>query len=356
MTESQENDICNFIKENREKKKATGTKSVICNAGKINPKFEEKSLKTKLMWCYQFIKRNGFSIRRVSHIGQSIPEYMNTLKDSFVKEVILKRKKMNIPYDDDYTIINMDETPYYLIMGIDTTLEFTGKKNVDILSSGLNPYRVSVILAVVGNGLKLPSLLILKGEPWKTIEKELRGLPYVRDKSMFIYSQRDGWCTSYIFKEWIKEIFIPYEKEYCDKCLLILDKASGHISNESLSFLEQKNINFVLITAGMTPICQPLDIAVNKVFKDNVKLLFEKERLYLDRLNNQIKLKQARLNFVEYIYKVWYNDLIINKEIIVNGFKKEGIINIFYKASEEEKISNLYSFDLYNDLGNELKI
>ena len=29
----------------------------------------------------------------------------------------------------------------------------------------------------------------------------------------------------------------------------------------------------------MTPICQPLDIVANKVFKDYVKLLFEKERL-----------------------------------------------------------------------------
>ena len=77
------------------------------------------------MWCYRFIKRNGFSIHRVSHIEQSIPEDMNTLKDSFVKEVILKRKKMNIPYDDDYTIINMDETPWYLEMGFDITLEFT---------------------------------------------------------------------------------------------------------------------------------------------------------------------------------------------------------------------------------------
>ena len=73
------------------------------------------------------------------------------------------------------------------------------------------------------------------------------------------------------FKEWIKEIFIPYEKEYGDKCLLLLDKASGHILKDSLSFLEEKNINYVLIPAGMTPICQPLDIAVNKVFKDNVK-------------------------------------------------------------------------------------
>ena len=61
-------------------------------------------------------------------------------------------------------------------------------------------------------------------------------------------------------------------------------------------------------------------------------------------------LKQARLNLVEYIFKVWYNDLIISKEIIVNGLKKAGIIKILYKASEEEKISNLYTFDLYNDI------
>ena len=152
------------------------------------------------MWCYRFIKRNGFSIRRVSHIGQTKSEDMNTLKDSFYKRSNIKKEKMNIPYDDDYTIINMDETPCYLEMGYDTTLEFTRKKNVDILSSGLYRYRVSVILAVVGNGFKLPPLLILKGEPGKTIEKELRGLPYVRYKSMLIYCQSDGWCSSYISK------------------------------------------------------------------------------------------------------------------------------------------------------------
>ncbi len=61
------------------------------------------------------------------------------------------------------------------------------------MSLGLNLYRVSVLLAVVGNCFKLPPLLILKGESGKTIEKELRGLPYVRDKSMFIYYQSDGW-------------------------------------------------------------------------------------------------------------------------------------------------------------------
>ena len=183
------------------KKKTIGTKSEIWYAGKINPKFEEKSLKAKIIWCYRFIKKEGFSIRRVSHIGQYIPEDMNTLKDSFVKEIILKMKKMNIPFDDDYTIINMDENLCYLEMGFDTILEFTGKKNVDILSSGLNRYRVSVILSVVGNGFKLPPLLIFKGEPGKTIEKELRGLPDIRDKSIV-----------YLLSKWLLDHFVYFQR------------------------------------------------------------------------------------------------------------------------------------------------
>ena len=40
----------------------------------------------------------------------------------------------------------------------------------------------------------------------------------------------------------------------------------------------------------MTPYCQPLDISVNKIFKDNIKLIFEKDRLFLDNINPKIKL------------------------------------------------------------------
>jgi hypothetical protein len=186
--------------------------------------------------------------------------------------------------------------------------------------SGREHYRISVMLAIVGNGYKLPPLLIIKAEPGKTVEKNLRSLPFVREENMFIYCQEDGWCTTAIFKEWIKVIFQPYEKEYGDKCILIMDKASSHISKESLSFLKENNIEFILIPAGMTPHCQPLDISVNKVFKDNVKLLFEKDRLDYEGVNNQIKLKQARLNLIDYINRVWPNDQIITKDIIINGF------------------------------------
>ena len=74
---------------------------------------------------------------------------------------------MNIPYDDNYTIINMDETPCSLEMGFETTIDFKGKKNIELISSGRESYRISIILSVVGIGYKLPPLLIIKGEPGK---------------------------------------------------------------------------------------------------------------------------------------------------------------------------------------------
>lgn len=42
-----------------------------------------------------------------------------------------------------------------------------------------------------------------------------------------------------------------------------------------MNFLKEKDINYVLIPEGMIPECQPLDISINKVFKDNLKIKFE---------------------------------------------------------------------------------
>ena len=76
----------------------------------------------------------------------------------------------------------------------------------------------------------------------------------------------------------------------------------------------------------MTPECQPLDISINKKFKDNIKYLFEENRLFFNNLNAKIKLNTERLNLIDYIYKVWYNPVIIIKEDIKKGFEYSGII------------------------------
>lgn len=114
----------------------------------------------------------------------------------------------------------------------------------------------------------------------------------------------------------------------------------------------------------MTPELQPLDISVNKIFKDNIKLRFEEQRICYDKLNPKVKLTTARLNLIDYIYNIWKNDNIISRDIIINGFKHACLINNYYLSNEEERINDLNTYNLINedkndiidDLGQEINI
>ena len=215
----------------------------------------------------------------------------------------------------------MDETPCFLDMYYETTINFIGNKNVDIQTTGKEKYRISIILAITGDGYKLPIFVTVKGEEGKTIEKQLQDLYYVKNHEMYVHCQSQGWYTTELFCLWIKEVFLPYENFIAEKCLLVLNKASVHLSNESLYFLEKNIMNYVLIPPGMTQECQPLDISVNKILKDSIKFNFELSRLTFDNINPKLELKTARLKMIENIYKCWKDDKIITKEIILNGFK-----------------------------------
>ena len=49
-----------------------------------------------------------------------------------------------------------------------------------------------------------------------------------------------------------------------------------------------------------------------------------------------------------------YNNLLINNNLIINGFNHAGIINKFYLSSEEEKIREGYLYDLLPKEKNEI--
>ena len=104
----------------------------------------------------------------------------------------------------------------------------------------------------------------------------------------------------------------------------------------------------------MTPELQPLDISVNKIFKDNIKLRFEEQRICYDKLNPKVKLAIARLNLIDYIYNIWKNDNIISRDIIINGFKHACLINNYYLSNEEERINDLNTYNLINEDKNDI--
>lgn len=188
--------------------------------------------------------------------------------------------------------------------------------------------------------------MILKGKPGKIIENHVKNLEYVVNKKIVVCCQENEWCTEDIFADWIKNIFIPYQNSLNEKCLLIFDMATSHVSKFSIDVLKKHDINYVTISAGMTPINQPLDIAVNKTFKDHIKLLFEKERLFYDNILPKMKLDKARINLLKYINNLWNIEECITNSIIINGFKKSGIIGNNYLSKDEEKIREGYIYDL----------
>ena len=174
----------------------------------------------------------------------------------------------------------MDETGLFLEMGFNTTIDFKGNKNIEIETNGREHYRITIMLSAAGDGTKLTPLVIVKGGPGKTVESKLRKIEYVRNKQMFIYCQNNAWCDKFIFNEWIKNIYILYQKLLLEKCLLIIEKASSHSSDDSLEILNKLNISYLLIPFGMNSLLQPMDLSVNKVFKDNIRYSFEKDRLF----------------------------------------------------------------------------
>ena len=88
LAEEEEDCIISFIIDAKDKKKPLSTSSVINYADTIKYEKTKKSIKTKLRWCYRFIKRHGFSFSRIYYVGQSIHENMKDIKASFINEII----------------------------------------------------------------------------------------------------------------------------------------------------------------------------------------------------------------------------------------------------------------------------
>ena len=80
-------------------------------------------INTQLQQAYRFLLSYGFSIRRISHIGQALPDQKEIIKQKYVK-YILKKERIEYFRDEDLRIIKMDETPCYLSIGFATTIDF----------------------------------------------------------------------------------------------------------------------------------------------------------------------------------------------------------------------------------------
>ena len=81
--------------------------------------------------------------------------------------------------------------------------------------------------------------------------------------------------------------------------------------------------NFILIHAGQTRFVQPLDVGVNKVFKDSIYKKYN-EFKFSTLCKSIITVDKV----ISWISEVWWDNSCITKECIYNSFKKCGLRDV----------------------------
>ena len=117
--------------------------------------------------------RNGFSIRRPTHIGQSEKIESKQLVDQYFK--ILYEIRYNSNIMGQYDLIgNMDETPICYENIYKSTNTKIDTQNVTVKNFNKDKLRITVLLSILSDDTKLQPLIIFKGETNKSKEQRLQ--------------------------------------------------------------------------------------------------------------------------------------------------------------------------------------
>jgi hypothetical protein len=125
--------------------------------------------------------------------------------------------------------------------------------------------------------------------------------------------------------------------------LMVYDSFKGHLEESVKKKFHDNGFDLAVIPGGLTSICQPLDVAINKPFKDNLR---KEWHFWMANggagLTTGGNLKRARLSDVcNWVKNSWEN---ISSEMIIQSFKTCAISNPLNDNKENDE-----DFDKEND-------
>ena len=82
-----------------------------------------------------------------------------------------------------------------------------GERSINVKTFGTERNRISLILCVSANGLKLPLLIIFRGQPHGRIESLLSKNTYIKNKKIYALCQQNSWADKNIFLFWLNNVF-----------------------------------------------------------------------------------------------------------------------------------------------------
>ena len=331
------------------------TWSLLLQLFELAPERKNFPIATNQKYIYRLLKRNFFPFRAKTHQGQILAKNCFTQTSLFLNEIW--NKIIDYPYWDAL-IGNIDETPIFFSTVPSKTIAKKGGKTIIIRTQKQEKCIVSVLLTITADGGKLAPYLIFKAKSGGRIENELQKDEHVLNKQCYISCNENAWATDKILADWFNKIWFPYlkkENAFNDEVdgLLILDQATSHMTTNIINILKKGFNEVTFIPPGLTRFLQPLDVSINKPFKQNLR-----EKYISFCINNGAEnIKVSRTKIISFICEAWYDSSVISKDIVYKSFRVTGIANkldhsedqLFKAWSQLEKEQPFINNDLEED-------
>ena len=283
------------------------------------------------------MRRNKLVMRQKTKIAQKLPDDLDDKVVNFHTYVINLRKKHGYELSQ---IINMDETPMFFDMPGNRTVNKSGERTVFVKTTGHVKQHFTVVLACCADGNKLKPLVIFKRKT----------LPKVKFQSgVFVHVHPKGWMDEQGTRLWIDNVYTQRQGGVLPKkSLLVWDMFQAHLVDPVKSALKSECADIAVIPRGLTSVLQPLDVSVNKPFKDAIRRQWNEWMVSGEKsLTPKGNVRSASLTaVVEWVKNAWDS---ISPTIIVRSFKKCGISNkldgseddmLWEQAADEESAVN----------------
>jgi DDE superfamily endonuclease. len=84
--------------------------------------------------------------------------------------------------------------------------------------------------------------------------------------------QDNAWMDERLMLQWVEDVLRPWAEEAPDDIVpfLLLDSYQCHMTDAVKHLLNQIGVEYLYNPGGCTRLCQPVDVGINKPFKDRM--------------------------------------------------------------------------------------
>lgn len=272
------NDLVSWVLDLRREGMPVSMGMVILKASQLDGEFRRKKRMAKYSVVRRILRSNRIVIRAKTHQAQRAPQEMHDEAKFYITGM---RPSVSMANRDQKWIINMDQTPVYFSMVPNTTLEEEGARSVNVRSSSGSTMRVTVAVTVTAAGGTLTPLMVFKGKPNGRIARDFTDKKAGFPDGCFYACQDTAWMDETVMLMWVDKVLKPWVKDCPPGIvpLLLLDHYKCHLMASVVNAIQDLGIEVDHIPGGCTGLVQPVDVGVNKPYKNRIRNKWEKYML-----------------------------------------------------------------------------